>query len=70
MKITKLLNGGKLYEYAHAEKHWFLNGKRHREDGPAIVYANGIKIWYIDDQLMPCSTEEEFERLLKLKAFW
>ena len=24
---------------------WFLNGKRHREDGPAIEYADGDKFW-------------------------
>lgn len=27
---------------------WFLNGKRHREDGPAMEYANGTKWWYIN----------------------
>ena len=27
-------------------KHWFLNGKRHREDGPAVEYSNGRKEWY------------------------
>ena len=25
---------------------WFLNGKLHREDGPAIEYADGDKFWY------------------------
>ena len=25
---------------------WFLNGKRHREDGPACEYAIGRKYWY------------------------
>ena len=30
---------------------WHLNGKRHREDGPACVYANGDKAWYINDKL-------------------
>ena len=25
---------------------WFLNGKYHREDGPALEYANGDKYWY------------------------
>ena len=27
---------------------WFLNGKLHREDGPAIEYANGTKFWYLN----------------------
>jgi len=32
-------------------KEWFLNGKRHREDGPAIEHANGSKFWYLDNNL-------------------
>ena len=27
-------------------KEWQLNGERHRADGPAIEWANGIKLWY------------------------
>ena len=29
---------------------WYLNGKRHREDGPAIEWANGSKSWWLDDK--------------------
>jgi len=25
---------------------WYLNGKRHREDGPAVEFANGTRWWY------------------------
>ena len=25
---------------------WFLNGKKHRENGPAIEWSNGDKVWY------------------------
>ena len=32
-------------------KHWYLNGKHHREDGPAIEYADGSREWYIDGKL-------------------
>jgi hypothetical protein len=31
-------------------KSWYLNGKRHREDGPAIEYTNGDKEWWINDK--------------------
>ena len=24
---------------------WYINGKLHREGGPAITYNNGIKVW-------------------------
>jgi hypothetical protein len=27
---------------------WYLDGKRHREDGPAIEHANGYKAWYLN----------------------
>ena len=25
-----------------------MNGKRHREDGPAVIWANGTKSWYMN----------------------
>jgi len=31
-------------------KYWYLNGKRHRTDGPAIEWANGSKYWYLNDK--------------------
>jgi hypothetical protein len=31
-------------------KIWHLNGKRHREDGPAIEYVDGKKVWYLNDK--------------------
>lgn len=32
----------------NGDKEWFLNGKRHREDGPAVERSNGDKEWYIN----------------------
>jgi len=32
-------------------KEWYVNGKLHREDGPAIEYANGDKYWYVNGEL-------------------
>ena len=37
--------------YEDGSKCWYLNGKLHREDGPAIEYADGSKCWYLNDQL-------------------
>ena len=34
--------------YANGTKHWWLNGNRHRSDGPAIEYANGYKAWFLN----------------------
>ena len=32
-------------------KHWYLDGKLHREDGPAIEYVIGHKEWWLNDRL-------------------
>jgi hypothetical protein len=31
-------------------KYWYLNGKIHREDGPAIEGTTGSKYWYRNGQ--------------------
>ena len=41
---------------------WKLNGNLHREDGPAIEYANGTKEWWLNGKQY---TEEEFNRATK-----
>ena len=61
---------GPAVEYADGDKFWFLNGQRHREDGPAIEYAYGEKYWYFRGKKIICETNEEFLKLMKLKAFW
>jgi hypothetical protein len=33
------------------DKEWRLHGKLHREDGPAVEYANGSKKWYLHGKL-------------------
>ena len=34
--------------YPSGTKRWFLNGKLHREDGPAAEYPDGYKEWYLN----------------------
>jgi hypothetical protein len=34
--------------YSNGNKGWYLDGKLHREDGPAIECADGSKYWYLD----------------------
>jgi hypothetical protein len=48
MKVSKLPNGGTLYESYNGDKEWYLNGKCHRVDGPAIEYIDGAKYWYLN----------------------
>ena len=35
----------------NGNKFWYLNGNRHREDGPAIEYASGTKKWLLNNKL-------------------
>ena len=32
-------------------KAWYLNGRLHREDGPACEYVDGYKEWYLNGKL-------------------
>jgi len=46
-EVKELTNVG--YEYKvdmYGAKRWYLNGKHHREGGPAIEYISGNKYWY------------------------
>jgi len=36
---------------ANGNKEWYLNGRLHREDGPAVEFASGTKAWYLDGKL-------------------
>ena len=49
---------------------WYLNDQCHRIDGPAAEYSNGVKLWFIHGEEIDCKTNEEFLRLMKMKAFW
>ena len=46
--------------YEDGSKWWFLNGKFHREDGPAFEYAGGFKAWYLHGEEL--SEEEHRQR--------
>ena len=35
----------------YGNKKWYINGKLHREDGPAIEYVNGTKKWLMNNKL-------------------
>lgn len=41
---------------------WWVHGKRHRTDGPAILYPNGKGAYYIDNVEL---TETEFHKDIK-----
>ena len=37
--------------YPNGDKQWWLNGKLHREDGPAVECANGTKEWWLNNEI-------------------
>jgi hypothetical protein len=61
---------GPAIEYSDGTKCWYQNGLQHRIDGPACEWINGKKSWYYEGKYINCTSQEEFERLIKLKLFW
>ncbi len=52
--------------------HWFVNGEKNREDGPAVIYSNGERHWYCNKKFF-LNIEKWFEQLTpeqKEKAVW
>jgi len=50
---------------------WYKHGLPHRLDGPAIKYSDGhLEWWYEGFCFKDCHSQEEFEKYIKLKAFW
>jgi len=37
-------------EFVDGSKEWWINGRCHREDGPAAQWADGRKHWYINGE--------------------
>jgi hypothetical protein len=62
--------GGPAIEWANGEKHWYQNDLLHRIDGPACDYVDGYKEWWFEGKQLKCNSQEEFERIIKLKLFW
>lgn len=61
---------GPAIKYADGTKVWYLNGECHREDGPAIEQADGYNQWWYRGKIVKCSSQKQFEQLIKLKPFW
>jgi len=45
-------------------KSWYIDGKKHRDDGPAVEYGNGYKYWYLNGKEY---SEEEYLKIMNLK---
>jgi len=49
--VKAILKGYDITITPYGDRHWYLNGKRHREDGPAVEYADGDRVWYLNGKL-------------------
>ena len=49
--------------YPSGGKTWFVNGKAHREDGPALILYNGDKLWRLDGK--EYSKQDYYRELVK-----
>ena len=54
------------WEDPHTEFHYDAEGHRHREDGPAVIDGDWIQWFWHGNP----SSQQEVERLVRLKAFW
>jgi hypothetical protein len=65
---------GPAIEWGNGSLGWFQNGEYHREDGPAFIgsssYGTKIESWWYRGERIHCRTQEEFERLIRLRSFW
>ena len=57
------------YVNRNGTKRWYLNGKYHREDGPAVEFANGTKEWYLNGELHRINGPA-IEKANGTKAWW
>jgi hypothetical protein len=42
----------RMIEWPNGWKVWYLNGKRHRTDGPAVEESDGSKYWFLNDNVV------------------
>ena len=60
-----------LYEphYSYSTNHYWYNQLEsiHRLNGPALEFSEGSKKWYYHGKYIECSTQKEFDRIIKLK---
>jgi hypothetical protein len=55
---------GPAREFKDGYKEWYINGIRHREDGPAIEW-NFFKRWYLNNKIY---TEQDWQQeVIRLK---
>jgi hypothetical protein len=77
MSSLKVLEDGIEYDVEYdgvnsvwISTHYYHNGRLSRVKGPAVQYNGGSKEWYYQGKKIDCNSQEEFDKLIKLKTFW
>jgi hypothetical protein len=68
-QITISNKGYELVEYSKGTKAWYLDGEFHREDGPAIVYFNGNKDWFLYGRSLDKDDFDSIEMVRSMQAY-
>ena len=65
-KIKTIKMDGELLviEWSDGAKVWYLNGKLHRTDGPAVERADGSKSWYLNGKQL---SERKWKEMIRTK---
>lgn len=50
-------------EWRDGTMSWWIDGQLHREDGPAVLYTDGFREWFLSGEKL---TEEQFVRHVEL----
>jgi hypothetical protein len=61
---------GAAAEWSNGDREYYKNGYRHRLNGAAIEWHSDKKYFWYEGKYIKCESQEEFERILKLKLFW
>jgi len=48
-------------------KVWLVNGERHREDGPAILFPDGDEWWYLHGRMINQQQKKQLIRKTKIQ---
>jgi hypothetical protein len=58
-----------MIECDNGDKVWYKYGKLHREDGPAVIYSNGRKEYYLNGKWYKnITSDEEWINFLTIKS--
>lgn len=56
----------KVRVYDNGYREWWVNGQRHRENGPAVAFDRGVSLWDVVDALPEHSSDLVQRELGKL----